>query len=80
MTVLTGRTAYEPVIGALGLTCCHDIAAWLSLQVFGIIPVDSHILDELEGIHVLLVVVDHICCHLKWAVHCNIESQLTSQC
>ena len=79
MSVLAGSTAHEPVVGAFGLSGCHNIATRFRLQVFGIVPIHSHILDELEGIHMLLIIFYHVCSHLQRAVHCDIKCQLTGQ-
>ena len=79
MAVLTGCASHEPIVCALCLACSNDIAARLSLQIFGVIPVYSHILDELESIHVLLVIVNHVCGHLQRTVHCDVKGQLTGQ-
>ena len=79
MAVLAGGATHKPVTGAFGLAGSHDISAWLSLQVAGVVPIHRHVLDELEGIHVFLVVLYHVGCHLQRAVHRDIECQLAGQ-
>ena len=66
----------EPAAGALCLTSCGDVLHRLSLEVNGLIPVEGDILDELEGIEVLLIVLGEVSSHLQRAVHRHIESEL----
>ena len=79
VAVLAGCAAHEPVTRALGLAGSHDVTSRLGGNVAGVVPVDSHILDELEGIHVLLVVLNHVGSHLQRTVHRHIERQLAGQ-
>ena len=49
MTLLPTGAANEPVILSLGLAGDGDILARLCLEITALVPVDSYILDELEG-------------------------------
>src|SRR5574344_1906680 len=80
MTVLITLTTDKPVIGTLCFTGYRDVISRFSLQVLGLIPVACHILDELEGVGILLIVFRQIGCHLEWTVHSKIKCQLTYQC
>ena len=64
MTVLITFTANKPVVGAFGFTSYRDIVGRLCFQLFRIIPVTGHILDELEGIHIFGIVLRKIGSHL----------------
>ena len=79
VAVLAGCTADEPIVGSLGLAGSYDVTAGLSLEVTRIIPVHCDVLDELEGIHVLEIVVDLVCCHLQRTVHGYVEGQLAGK-
>ena len=79
MRSLTHCTTNKPLVFALSLAGNGNILTRLSLKITTLIPVDSYILDKLEGICILLIVLWDISCHLQWTVHRNIQCQLTSQ-
>ena len=77
-SVLIGDSTDEPVtllacLLHLGLTGDHDVVSRLGQQVPALFPVNGHILDELERVHVLLVVLGNISGHLQWRVHRHIQ-------
>ena len=76
MRLQTRDATDEPAAGALCLTSCGDVLHRLSLEVNGLIPVEGDILDELEGIEVLLIVLGEVSSHLQRAVHRHIEREL----
>ena len=80
MLLLACHTAHEPVARALGLARYGNIISRLSLKIARVVPVNGHIFDELEGVHVLLVVLWQVCRHLYGAVHRAIEGQLVGDC
>ena len=80
MTVLITFATNKPVVSALCLTSNSDIVAWFCLDILWIVPIYCHIFNELEGIAILFVVLGQVCCHLKWAIHHKIKSQLACQC
>ena len=40
---------YKPVVGTLSLASHGDVLGRLGLKILGVVPVASHIADELEG-------------------------------
>ena len=56
----SGLASYEPVVGPLGLTGYGNVACRFGLKVTAVVPVAGYILDELEGIVVLLVVLREV--------------------
>ena len=79
MTVVASSAAHKPIFRAFGLTGNCDIVAWFCLKIAAFIPIHSHILDELESIHVGLIVLGYISSHLEGTVHRHIQCQLSSQ-
>ena len=78
MSLHARNTTDKPVIRTLCLAGSGDILHWFSLQIDRLVPIYSHILDKLEGIHVLLVILREIGSHLQWTVHRYIKCQLTA--
>ena len=74
--VLVGDATHEPLSALFGLAGYHEIVARLGKEVLGALPVDSYVLDELEGIHELLIVLGEVGSHLKGRVHGDVEGQL----
>ena len=58
----------------LRLAGSNDIVAWLGGDVDAGVPVDGHVLDELEGIHVGLVVFWEVGGHLQWRVEGYVQT------
>ena len=55
MTFVASDVTDEPVVGVLRLTSDRDVLTWFSLDDLRVVPVYCDVLDELEGIHVLLI-------------------------
>src|SRR5574344_762460 len=79
MTVLVTCIADKPVVGTFSFARHSNIVARLSLQIYASAPIDSHILDKLEGVGILLIVFGKVGSHLQRTVHRYIECQLTNE-
>ena len=79
LTGVVGLSAHEPVVRALRLARHGDILRRLSLQIFRVVPVASHVAYELEGVVVLLVVFGQVGCHLQRRVHHEVECELSAE-
>ena len=79
VAVVAGCAAHIPVVGAFGAAGDGDVFARFGFEVAAFVPVDGHILNELEGVHEALVVFRYVGCHLQGAVHGDVQGQLTSQ-
>ena len=55
MTVFTGCAAYVPVVRTFCLTGNSDVTSRLSFQIAAVVPIHSHIFDELDGNEGILV-------------------------
>ena len=77
--LLVALAANEPVIGTLSLASHSDVLARLGIDIPAVVPVESHVADELEGIHILFIVLRQVGCHLQRAAHNHIESQLSNK-
>ena len=53
----TCLTSYEPVVSTFRLTSNGNVACRLGLKITAVIPVNGYILNELEGIIILLIVL-----------------------
>ena len=60
------------------MTCRHDVITRLGFKIQSFIPVDCHVLDELEGIHVLCVMLREVGGHLQGRVEGHIKAQLVA--
>ena len=76
MSLFSGSATYIPVIRSFGTTGYRDIFSWLRFQILTFIPINSYILDKLEGIHETLIIFRNISGHLQWTVHSYIQCQL----
>ena len=79
VAVVACGAAHIPFVLALGFAGGEDIFAGFGGQIEALVPVEGHILDELEGIGAGLIVFDHVSGHLQGAVERDVEGQLTSQ-
>ena len=79
MTVISCRTSYVPVSSTFGTTGNRHILTRFCFQILRFIPVDSHILNELERVHETFIIFRYIGSHLQRAVHRDIKCQLTCQ-
>ena len=80
MSVFVGCTTYIPVASSFGTTGNGNVVARFCFLILGFVPVDGHVLDELEGIHEAVVVFRNAGSHLKRTIHSDIQSQLANQC
>ncbi len=64
MSVLTGSASHKPVFPALFLTSNGDILSGFRLKIVALIPINRHIFDKLEGIHIFLIILGNIGSHL----------------
>ena len=55
MSVLTAGTTDKPVIRTFCLTGNSDVTSRLSFQIAAVVPIHSHIFDELDGNEGILV-------------------------
>ena len=69
MAVGIALSTYKPVVGSLGFACHRDILCRFSLKIFRVIPVASHVANELECIVIFLIILGKVGCHLQWTVH-----------
>ena len=65
VTILVALTANEPVVSTFGLAGYGDVVGRLCFKIDALVPVASHVADELEGIVELLVVLRQVGCHLQ---------------
>ena len=79
MSSQSGLAAYEPVVGSLGLAGYGNVACRFGLKITAVVPVAGYILDELEGIVVLLVVLREVGSHLERTVHRHIKGKLSDK-
>ena len=64
MSVLTAGTTDKPVIRTFCLTGNSDVTSRLSFQIAAVVPIHSHIFDELESIHETLIILRKVGSHL----------------
>ena len=62
----------------LRVTGGHDVIPRFCHNVDAGVPINGHILDELEGVHIGLVMLREVGCHLQRRVEGNVKSQLVA--
>ena len=77
--LLVGDATHKPLSALLGLAGYHEVVAGLGQEVLGALPVDGYVLDELEGIHALLIVLGEVGRHLQGRVEGDIEGELVGK-
>ena len=60
------------------MTCGDDIGARLRLKIQALVPIHSHVLNELEGIHELRVMFGEVGSHLQRRIEGHIQTQLVA--
>ena len=76
MSGLGGGTSDIPFVCPLCLAGSNNVFARLGLKIEALVPIAGNILDKLEGIHLFLVVLNDVGCHLERTVKRNVECKL----
>ena len=79
MSGFCGGTSNIPFIGTFCLAGSHNVLAWFSFKVEALVPITGNILNELEGIHLFLIVLNDVCSHLKRTVERNVKCKLAGE-
>ena len=72
--LLVGNSANKPILGTFLFASCQDVLTGLGSEVTALVPINSYVFDELEGIHIHLVVLGEVGRHLQGRVEGNVRA------